>query len=55
MRYTATLTLAEEKKNLIKNVNDKALTQYIEILPWKPKPIKPSFLEHSALLFSYSI
>jgi hypothetical protein len=33
MRYTSTLNLAEEKKNLIKNVNDKAITQYTEILP----------------------
>jgi hypothetical protein len=28
MRDTSTLNLAEEKKNLIKNVNDKAITQY---------------------------
>jgi len=37
MRDTYTLNLAEEMKNLIKNVNDKAITQYIEILPWKTK------------------
>jgi hypothetical protein len=28
MRDTSTPNLAEEKKNLIKNVNDKAITQY---------------------------
>jgi hypothetical protein len=55
MRDTSTLNLAEEKKNLIKNVNDKAITQYTEILPWKPKPGKPTFLERSSLLLSYSI
>jgi hypothetical protein len=49
------LNLAEErKKYLNKNVNDKTNTQYTKILPWKPKPRKPTFLEHSALLFSYS-
>ena len=33
MRYTSTLNLAEEKKNTIKNVNEKEITQYIDILP----------------------
>jgi hypothetical protein len=49
------LNLAEErKKYLIKKVNDKENTQYTKILPWKPKPGKPTFLEHSSLLLSYS-
>jgi hypothetical protein len=52
---TSTLNLAEErKKYLIKKVNDKENTQYIEILPWKPKRENSSFLESSALLLSYS-
>jgi hypothetical protein len=55
MRNTSTLNLAvERKKDLIKTVNDKENTQYIEILPWKPKPGKPTFLECYALLLSYS-
>jgi hypothetical protein len=33
MIYTSTLNLAEDNKNLIKNVNDKIITQYIKILP----------------------
>jgi hypothetical protein len=49
------LNLAEErKKYLIKKVNDTTNTQYTKILPWKPKPGKPTFLEHSSLLLSYS-
>jgi hypothetical protein len=55
MRHTSTLNLAEErKKDIIKKLNDKTNTQYIEILPWKPKMGKPTFLEHYSLLLSYS-
>jgi hypothetical protein len=57
MRHTSTLNLVEErKKDSIKKVNDnlQSNTQYTEILPWKPKPGKPAFLERSALLLSYS-
>jgi hypothetical protein len=36
MRDTSTLILSEEKNNLIMNVNDTTITQYIDILPWKP-------------------
>jgi hypothetical protein len=50
MRDTSTVNLAKKKKNLIKNVNVKAITQYIEILLWKPKPGTPTFLERYALL-----
>jgi hypothetical protein len=43
------LNLTEKrKKYLIKKVNDTTNTQYIEMLPWKPKPGKPTFLERSA-------
>jgi hypothetical protein len=41
MMNTSMLNLAEERRKvLIKKVNDKANTQYIEIFPWKPKPGK---------------
>ena len=56
MRNTYTLNLAEErKKDFNKKVNDKANTQYREVLPWKPKLRKLAFLEDSSLLLSYSI
>jgi hypothetical protein len=54
-KHFHTKPIIEEKKNLIKNKNDKAITPYIDILPWKPKPGKPTFLEHSSLLLYYSI
>jgi hypothetical protein len=55
MKNTSKLNLAEERmKNLIKKVNEKANTQYTHILPLKPKPGKPTFLEISVLLLSYS-
>jgi hypothetical protein len=44
----------EERFILNKKVNDKGNTQYTYILPWKPKPGKPTFLERFALLLSYS-
>jgi hypothetical protein len=44
----------EEIFILNKKVNDKTNTQYTEILPWKPKPGKPTFLENYALVLSYS-
>jgi hypothetical protein len=48
-QHTSTLNLAgERKKKLIKKVNDTTLTHNTEILPWKPKPGKPSLLEHFA-------
>ena len=54
MKNTSTLNLVEErKKDLNKKVNDKENTQYTKILPLKPKPGKPTFLEHSIVLFSY--
>jgi hypothetical protein len=55
MRNTSTLNLEKErKKYLIKKVNDKENTQYTNILPWKPKPRKPTLLECSTLLLSHS-
>jgi hypothetical protein len=49
MRHTPTLNLAKErKKDIINKVNGKANTQYTEVLPWKPKPGKPAFLERSS-------
>jgi hypothetical protein len=44
----------EEIFILNKKVNDKENTQYTDILPWKQKLRKPTFLEHSTLLLSYS-
>jgi hypothetical protein len=55
MRNTSTLNLeVERKKYLIKKVNHNVITQYTEILPRKPKPKKPPFLERYALSLSYS-
>jgi hypothetical protein len=55
MRNSSKLNLAEErKKYLNKKVNDKAKKKCTETLPWKPKPRKIVFLEHSSLLLSYS-
>jgi hypothetical protein len=55
MRYASTLNLAEEKNNLMKIINDKTITQYTKILPYKTKSGKLTFLESSAILLSYSI
>jgi len=45
MRNTSTLNLSKErKKDLINKVNDKENTQYTDLLPWKPKLGKPTFL-----------
>jgi hypothetical protein len=55
LKYTSTLNLIEERKtDLNKKVNDKAITQYTEILPLETQMGKPTFLEHLALLLSYS-
>jgi hypothetical protein len=55
MRKNSTLNLAEEKNNLMKIINDKTITEYTKILPYKTKPGKLTFLESSAILLSYSI